>query len=162
MTDELIMMPISLECVSFLCCCAAGAALAVLFSLMFAAEKAFSFTAAATAVFDFLFCLICFETAFWLLMRYCSGAVRGYLLIGMALGAVICFCLLGEYVEKAFFALFVFVKEGICGLLRIVFIPILYAVKAGRRIVKKLFEVFYEIAKKVWRNRKFCLKKRAE
>lgn len=162
MTDELMMMPISLECIGFLGCCAAGAVLALILSLIFAVEKAFSFTEALSAIFDFLFCLLCFEMTFRLLMRYCSGRIRGYFLLGIMLGALIFCCSVGEYAADAFSMLLILLKRGACGLFRLISVPIFSLLRAMRKAVKKIFEVFYEIAKKVLRNRKFCLKKRAE
>ena len=160
MTDELIMMPISAECGSFLGCCIAGAALALGFSLVNAAEKAFGFTGIFAAIFDFFFCLFCGFSVFSLLLRYCSGNIRGYLLIGSVLGAVIFSASLGEYVTDAFSALFEITIKGILALFRLFFTPILRVKAPICEAARKFSQHFYKIAKKVWQNRKFCLKNR--
>ena len=158
MTDELIMMPISAECGSFLGCCVAGAALALTFSLINAAEKGFGFTGISAVVLDFFFCINCGYFAFSLLMRYCSGNIGGYLLIGLALGAVIFSALLGEYVTEAFSELFGMIKRCFFELLRLLFIPVLRFKVSICEALRKFSQLFRKIAKKVWRNRKFCLK----
>lgn len=160
MTDEIMMMPLSVECGSFLCCCVAGAALSFVFLLINAVEKAFGFTGVLAAVFDFLFCLFCGFSVFSLMLRYCSGRIRGYLLLGTLLGAVIFTSSFGEYVSEAFTELFVMLLKIANELLRLLFSPVIYVKAVSCEFARKTMKHFSEIAKKVWPIRKFCLKNR--
>lgn len=136
--------------------------MAFCFLLLDSAEKAFNFTDVFAAFFDFVFCLICGFSLFSLTLRFCSGNIRGYLLLGAFLGALIFALSIGKYVADAFLALLKMLFEMVKELFRLLFLPFGYTKMLICRFIKIFSKKFHKFAKKVLINRKIRLKNRAE
>jgi hypothetical protein len=90
---------------------------------------------AVTAILDGLYWLACAAAVFWFTMSFGGGELRLSSVIAVILGVIAYFCLFSVYVRAVGFAL----ADGAIELFRVIFRPIMYAVKKINKFLTNVF-----------------------
>jgi len=154
MADEILNIPINIQCISFLYSVASGCILVLIFSLFSVIKNVFAPNKIILALFDITSLIIPISIAVIISMNFSSGMLRWYLFAGEILGWIIFHYTIGSIVNKIFKAIILiflkiisFITVLIITPYRIVLIPIF-----------KTTTVFKKYFKKVYSKCKLCLK----
>lgn len=159
MTDEILMLSLSAECLCFFHSCVLGAALGLLFDLISALRRVFSFSALHIALQDVFYCIISTLAVFAFLMERSRGCLRWYVFIGALLGWIIFRFTVGRIFTKIVAYLINALLKILLGAINIITAPVLKLILIIWSGINKICKLFYQIAKKICQNRKFYLKR---
>ena len=101
----------SFQAVSFLYSVLFGAGYCLFYDFFRAFRKLYKPTAFSVFFEDLIYFLIISILTFLLLMSLSNGEIRGYILIGIAVGFTICFFTVSRFFVKILFAVFKFLNE---------------------------------------------------
>ena len=91
---------ISAQTAVFLYAAILGMGIGLLYDLFRSVRIAFKAKGVLTAVCDLLFCFISFLGLVYFMLTGAQGQLRGYILLGMAIGAALYFCALSDIVIR--------------------------------------------------------------
>jgi len=89
MSDDILMLPLSMQCGGFIGALMLGAMLAFVFAVIKATRTVFHPSTAVTAAEDILYCIFSAAAVFAFLMRSSYGRLRWYIFAGVLLGWII-------------------------------------------------------------------------
>ena len=130
-----MILSISAQASMFLRLAAAGAAAGALFDLFRAARRVVPHPNALTHAEDALWVLLVLAATLWLLFTRNGGDMRGYVLLGLALGMVLYFAAVSPVVLRVFVWLLGMLKRVLFAFLRLATLPI--------RVLRRVLHVPY-------------------
>ena len=89
MTDDILVIPLKLQCIAFIYAVLSGAVLLLLFSFFTALRKVIPHKKAFVFAEDIICSFAVFASSFYLCMHFCSGRLRWYIFVGEMLGWII-------------------------------------------------------------------------
>ena len=101
----------SFQAVSFLYSVLFGVGYCLFYDLFRAFRKLYKPTAFSVFFEDLIYFLIISFLTFLLLMSLSNGEIRGYILIGIAVGFLVCYFTVSRFFVKILFAVFKFLNE---------------------------------------------------
>ncbi len=101
----------SFQAVSFLYSVLFGVGYCLFYDLFRAFRKLYNPTAISVFFEDLIYFLIISIFTFLLLMSLSNGEIRGYILIGIAVGFLICYFTISRFFVKILFAVFKYLNE---------------------------------------------------
>ncbi len=159
MVDEILTLPLSIQCSGFIGSLMLGAALSFVFSLLKTTRLIFSPGTLTVAIEDILYCVSASAAVFAFLMKYSYGRLRWYIFAGVLLGWIIFKLVAGDIIAVVLSRLFRLAFGIIKAILNLIFTP--FKVIFGSILEKSTYftEKIYIFAKKVCYKCKFRLKK---
>ena len=132
--------------------------LGMAFCLLYDIFKGFriKYLKSVVAVFltDIIYWLVLFFFTHSFLLIFCNGRIRGYVLIGLFLGFVLC-----RLTVSRIFSKFILLLLSVCHkLLHWIFLPFFAFLSLLDKLFAKISEMFGKILKKIFKKRKKLLK----
>ena len=157
MTDEILMIPLNIQCIAFLYSVTFGGILSLIFVFITVSKNMFSLNKFFVALSDIISFIIPVLSVSFISMKFCNGILRWYLFAGELMGLLIAYFAVGDAAEKIFTVILSFVSSVLSLITEIIKLPlkiinlfILVIIVGIRNIHKNL--------KKVYSKCKLCLK----
>jgi len=157
MADEILNIPINIQCISFLYSVAYGCVLILILSFFRAIKSIFSPPNYIVALIDIIYFLAPVLFAVFISIKFSSGMLRWYIFAGEFLGFILFNFTAGDIISRLFEAVISIILQIlsyltaiIISLFKIILVPMAKTTVVFKKICKKL--------KKVYTKCKLCLK----
>ena len=159
MIDEILTLPLSVQCSGFVGALLLGAALSLVFAVLKATRLILNSGTFAVAAEDMLYCIFSAAAAFAFLMKFSYGRLRWYVFAGIFLGWIIFKLVIGDHLSLLLYRIAIAVFAVIKTVISILFFPFkaIFGYIVGK--ISFLAKILDNFTKKVRSKCKFRLKK---